>query len=916
MKFMQYANKVSIKAKLSLFALVTFIAVSIPAYYLNQQANQNVKLASLSISGVPIAQKTVLLRKFIAKHRGTSARWLGGDDSARTTLVNIGADVDATFQSLLSDLKAKSEGVSASIILQKQYQSWTILKGQSVAREGEKNDIFNRHSQLIVDVGEVAASVLRNFKLIYAPSDSAYHLVMANFNALPTLTDTLGKIRGLGAGVLASQSLDAETQARLEGIRNNARSANLDFLRNLRFVSETSDDPRLKRLSQDANDFNQALALAMDMLDKNIMQAEALDFPSAEFFGGFTREIESLYKKQDQYVTELSRLLLDYSHAVNDKRAIQWLIIGCLLLLASFVFIVVNLSITSGISSLSNALQKLTVKEYDLDLGHKREDEIGKIQTNVESLTDALKAFSVLSVEAMRIRQALDKSSSCFMMADVNGEITYINEAMAALFVQTEKNIQNDLPQFSASNVLGKNISMFYPEHQLSHPYENQLLLGQCYFKITSNPIKSSDGNLLGGAVEWVDRSKEVNAEKDIAQLVEGAVAGDFTLRANTEGKADFHLTLAEGLNQLMEVTEQGLSEITQILMAIAKRDLTQRITRDFAGTFGEMKDYCNETADNLASVIGEIREASETITSGSGEIAMGNSDLSSRTEQQAANLEETASSMEQITSTVQLNAENAKRANDLASNASSVATEGGKLIEDVVQTMAEIHSSAARIADIIGVIDGIAFQTNILALNAAVEAARAGEQGRGFAVVASEVRTLAQRSANAAKDIKGLISDSVSKVESGNKLVNQSGATMGEIVEAISHVNEIMADIASSSAEQAAGIESINEAIVQMDEMTQQNAALVEEAAAAAESMNTQAKQLGQRVQTFDIGEAKHRNIESQQAQVYSSKKSAESQKSLPSSVDERATTMTQGVAKSSLIPADVDNEDEWESF
>jgi methyl-accepting chemotaxis protein len=353
-------------------------------------------------------------------------------------------------------------------------------------------------------------------------------------------------------------------------------------------------------------------------------------------------------------------------------------------------------------------------------------------------------------------------------------------------------------------------------------------------------------------------------------------------------------------------VTEQGLSEITQILMAIAKRDLTQRITRDFAGTFGEMKDYCNETADNLASVIGEIREASETITSGSGEIAKGNADLSSRTEQQAANLEETASSMEEITSTVQLNAENAKRANGLASNASSVATEGGKLIENVVGTMAEIHTSAARIADIIGVIDGIAFQTNILALNAAVEAARAGEQGRGFAVVASEVRTLAQRSANAAKDIKELISDSVDKVESGNKLVNQSGQTMGEIVEAITHVNEIMADIASSSAEQAAGIESINEAIVQMDEMTQQNAALVEEAAAAAESMNTQAKQLGQRVQTFDIGQVR---FSAADAPVQSMKKSPPIQES-------SAVSPPPASAKHVLLPANVENEDEWESF
>ena len=280
---------------------------------------------------------------------------------------------------------------------------------------------------------------------------------------------------------------------------------------------------------------------------------------------------------------------------------------------------------------------------------------------------------------------------------------------------------------------------------------------------------------------------------------------------------------MSKGLNELLDITEQGLNEISRVLLAISKGDLTQRITTDFQGTFNQMKEYCNTSADNLTDVISEIREASQTITSGSSEIAKGNADLSSRTEQQASNLEETASSMEEITSTVQLNADNAKQANGLASDAANVASDGGKLIEQVVGTMSGINESATKIADIIGVIDGIAFQTNILALNAAVEAARAGEQGRGFAVVASEVRTLAQRSANAAKDIKELISDSVSKIESGNALVNQSGETMNNIVDSIKRVNDIMSEIASASAEQASGIDEINRAIVQMDEMTQQ---------------------------------------------------------------------------------------------
>jgi methyl-accepting chemotaxis protein len=251
---------------------------------------------------------------------------------------------------------------------------------------------------------------------------------------------------------------------------------------------------------------------------------------------------------------------------------------------------------------------------------------------------------------------------------------------------------------------------------------------------------------------------------------------------------------------------------------------------------------------------VGQIKDATDTINTASKEIAAGNSDLSQRTEEQASSLEETASSMEELTSTVKQNAENAKQANQLAIGASDVAGKGGAVVSEVVVTMDSINESSRKIVDIISVIDGIAFQTNILALNAAVEAARAGEQGRGFAVVAGEVRNLAQRSAAAAKEIKTLIGDSVEKVEGGSKLVAQAGQTMEEIVSSIKRVTDIMAEITAASVEQSAGIEQVNLAITQMDEVTQQNAALVEEAAAAAEALEEQAQNLSVSVGTFKV--------------------------------------------------------------
>ncbi|XLZ73144.1 methyl-accepting chemotaxis protein [Massilia sp. SR12] len=286
---------------------------------------------------------------------------------------------------------------------------------------------------------------------------------------------------------------------------------------------------------------------------------------------------------------------------------------------------------------------------------------------------------------------------------------------------------------------------------------------------------------------------------------------------------------------------------------AIANGDLSVSIdttSTDKDSLLVEIK----EMRDSLVEIVGQVRQGTETIGTASREIAAGNIDLSSRTEMQASNLEKTASAMEELTSTVKQNADNAREANQLAASASDVALKGGQVVSQVVDTMSSINESANKIVDIIGVIDGIAFQTNILALNAAVEAARAGEQGRGFAVVASEVRNLAQRSAGAAKEIKSLIGDSVEKVERGSKLVGQAGVTMDEVVASVRRVTDIMSEIASASQEQSAGIEQVNVSIIEMDAMTQQNAALVEEAAAAAQSLQDQAGELARVVSIFKL--------------------------------------------------------------
>jgi len=399
----------------------------------------------------------------------------------------------------------------------------------------------------------------------------------------------------------------------------------------------------------------------------------------------------------------------------------------------------------------------------------------------------------------------------------------------------------------------------------------------------------------------------------EIQQIVEASVQGDFSKKIDMSGKAGYTKELSELLNQLSTVTETGLSDVLRVANALAKGDLTQTISKDYPGTFGEVKTGVNGTVENLKQLVGEIKDATDTINTASKEIAAGNSDLSQRTEEQASSLEETASSMEELTSTVRQNAENAKQANQLAIGASDVAGKGGAVVSQVVVTMDSINESSRKIVDIISVIDGIAFQTNILALNAAVEAARAGEQGRGFAVVAGEVRNLAQRSAAAAKEIKTLIGDSVEKVEGGSKLVAQAGQTMEEIVSSIRRVTDIMSEITAASVEQSAGIEQVNLAITQMDEVTQQNAALVEEAAAAAEALEEQAQNLSVSVATFKVEESSGSTAVARRASAPAARQLAPARK--PAALGKPGASKSTAVAKPKAKPKQ-DDDGEWEEF
>jgi len=416
------------------------------------------------------------------------------------------------------------------------------------------------------------------------------------------------------------------------------------------------------------------------------------------------------------------------------------------------------------------------------------------------------------------VRAALDNVSGSVMMADATGKIIYLNSAMEALLRAAETDIRADLPDFKVNDLRGAHMDVFHrnPAHtsqvieRLQGAHTMQMSLGGRVFRLTLNPVISSEGERIGVVVEWVDRTLEVRMEREVQEMVAAVLQGNLARRISLDGKTGFFAGLGRDINHL---------------------------------------------ADNIAEVVATVKEAAAEIHRGAQEIAAGNTNLSNRTEQQAASLEQTASSMEQMTSTVKNNADNASQASQLATAARDQAHNGGIVAGKAVAAMGEINLASRRIADIVTVIDDLAFQTNLLALNAAVEAARAGEQGRGFAVVAGEVRNLASRSATSARQIKELIQDSVRKVEDGSQLITLSGQTLEEIVAAVKKVNDVISEIAMASREQSSGIEQVNRAVMQMDEMTQQNAALVEEATAASQSMTSQAQTLAQLMERYQVG-------------------------------------------------------------
>jgi methyl-accepting chemotaxis protein len=542
---------------------------------------------------------------------------------------------------------------------------------------------------------------------------------------------------------------------------------------------------------------------------------------------------------------------------VQNALVLSLIIGGISVLIGLLAAYFIARSIINPVNGIKKVMADLTEGHLDITVPYTENgDEMGE-------MARAIDAFKDVSVAALRTKIGLDNVSAKVMMADRDGRIVYTNRALVGMFQAAESDVKRSLPNFDAKNLLGANIDVFHkdPSHQrrllenLTASYSGWAKAGGRTFQVLAHPVVGQRGERMGTIVEWRDLTEELKVEEEIGSIVDGAVRGDFSKRIDLEDKTGFFKLVSEGINKLAENVAGVSEELANMLQSLSHGDLTRRIDRQYEGVFQRLKDDFNATAEKLSDIVGRISQATGAISEAAREVAAGSLDLSERTEQQASSLEETAASMEELAATVRSNAENAKQVNEVAGGARGAADRGGKVAVDAVEAMRRIEASSQKISDIIGVIEEIAFQTNLLALNAAVEAARAGDAGRGFAVVAQEVRTLAQRSAQASKEIKALIIDSNTQVRGGVELVGAAGTALSDIVAGVSRVADLVSEIARATAEQANGLDEVNSAVAQMDEMTQKNAALVEESSAAARSLEGKSHDLESLISFFNLG-------------------------------------------------------------
>ena len=813
---MRLLNRLKLWQKLGVLVVAMAVPTALLGFFYLSAANHEVSQARNELDGAHYAHRLGAVLAETSQHRSLLFALLTGD-SAQSGAV---AASEARMHKLLSAVDAVNSAVGARLGVTRQWRA--VKAGWAALKSGESkmtaDQAAAQHDALIARIVGLGRLVDARSALNVDPSPQTAALIRVATRDVPAALIASGEVQWYATSAAIKGYLGGGDSRAIEIYHRQVLE---DFTRARHDLNGASHAARA-RIRPMLTSALAAFNASFDLIRRRVLNAHKMTVTTAALFAnsqsvnaGLQRLLDASYSAMDAAVKH--RLL-----QVSAARALAVGVTLAALLSAVALSWFMARALAALIAQAITVFEHIAAGRYDNRIELNGSDEANQVLRSLEEMQGKLRAQieteRLVATENARIRQALDSVSAGVMVADAASSIIYLNPAVGKILAAAEQDIRQDLPGFSAASIRGSSLELFRRERAQQrslgdHPSGTQrtdLVLGGHSFALTFNPVESA-GERIGTVVEWQDRTQEVAVEKEMQDMLAAVTAGRLGQRIATDGKSGFFAVMSCGVNRL---------------------------------------------ADNMVQVVARVKEVADEVHRGADEISAGNANLSQRTEEQSSSLEETASSMEEMTTTVKQNADNAEQANQLALTAREQAEKGGSVVGQAVAAMSDINQASKKIADIIGVIDEIAFQTNLLALNAAVEAARAGEQGRGFAVVASEVRSLAGRSATAAKEIKGLIQDSVRKVEDGSARVSQSGHTLEEIVASVKKVSDIVAEIAAASREQSAGIEQVNRAVMQMDELTQQNATLVEQATAAARNMTALTHGLNQRMERYRLVE------------------------------------------------------------
>ena len=808
-------NRLKLWQKLGWLVLAMAIPAALVGFFYLRLANGQVGQAHDELDGARYLQALSAVEGEILTHRSRAFVFLSGDAARRNDVVAQAEEVDRQITALetINAEVGKRFGVDGTWDQVK--AEWATVKAKTLTQAAVDSD--NAHSVLTDHIQQLADLVGARSRTVLDPDVTTHTLIRIATDHTPKALIYSGNLRRYAVRAAAKGYMGGDDRMGVQ-ISHERFAAEIDRIR--------SD---LERLPADSEsvlraDFEAVLAASgtyEGVVKDKLVAASNVTATGADIYDAGVPTNRALKKLSLESYDQTVKALQKRAGALTAHRNICAGISFALLALGVTLAWLVTRSLTQPLSRAVEVFGSISNGHYDSKIDTASTDEAGKVLRALDDMQGKLRTQieneRAVAAENTRIRQALDKASTSIVLADEQHKIIYLNDVAQASFTRNNQEIRATLPNFDAARLRGSSLESLSPDPASQRRVLDNLntvdiqerVLGEFTFRTVTNPVLGERGERLGTVMEWSQRTQEVRVERELQSMLSAINGGKLGKRIDLAGKSGFFEAMSRGINQL---------------------------------------------ADNITATVSMVKSASSEIHRGAQEISQGNSNLSLRTEEQAASLEETASSMEEMTQTVRQNADNAGQANQLALAARDQAEQGGQVVGKAVHAMSGINESARKIADIISVIDDIAFQTNLLALNAAVEAARAGEQGRGFAVVASEVRNLAGRSATAAKEIKDLIQDSVKKVDDGSHLVTQSGQTLEQIVHSVKKVSDIVAEIAAASREQSLGIEQVGRAIMQMDELTQQNAALVEQATAASQGMATEAGSLNAMLDHYDF--------------------------------------------------------------